>query len=75
LTISDPIYPIFAVFLRKSERFQAIAKQRFFLYKIYDVYFDFLMLFGVGHLEVKPLIMTARIRIILQYQIESLQLI
>ncbi len=69
--VSDPIYSIFIILFRKSKWFESIAKERLFLHKIDDIYLDFLILFGICHLEIKPLIVSSSIDIILQDKVIS----
>jgi hypothetical protein len=70
-TISYPIYSIFIIFFRKSKWLEPVAKQGLFFDEIDDIYFDFLILFGIGNLEVKPLIVSSGIDIILQDKVIS----
>lgn len=69
LPISDPIYSIFTIFLRKSEWFESIAKKWFFFHKINNVDFNLLILFCISNLEVKPLIMASCVDVVLQNKV------
>ncbi len=71
-TISVPTRLIFILLFITSQRFKSITEKRIIFNKINYIYFNLLVLFGVSHLEIKPLIVPACINIILHYEVISL---
>lgn len=72
LSIPDPIDSNFAIFLWKSKRFEAIAKKWLLFDKIYNINFNLLIFLCIGNLEVKPLVMSPCVDVVLQNEIISL---
>ena len=71
-SISMPTSSLLTKFLRKHQRLQSIAKQWLFLSQIDNIKPHLLVFLTICHLEIKPLIMTSRIYIVLKNQVVCL---
>lgn len=69
LSIPDPRDSILAILLGVGKRFESIAKERLLFDKIDDIDPNLLILACVGDLEVKPLIVSSCIDVVLKDEV------